>query len=399
MAWETGTAANNFDLYERIGRFVTGCGVMGAVGYTGTGNGTFTRLGTFSSGTKPAAVTETWTLTCTSEAANAGTFSVVGSVSGAQSNATVGVDYSNTFLDFRINDGTIDFEVGDAFTFTVTQGALKTEGQEWIALGRASDQTGGQWLRGRGLAGTDNIYCDIAAFNQQAGIDVYQFGIAAALDFNPAFTRNGQVGFIGNAYMGTWNTSMPYWIVANGQRFIVVAKVSTTYHSIYFGKILPYYTPSEYAYPVYLGGETTTITERWSSTSQNYRSFTQPGLNGAWFYKPEGVWQTLVNGENSSGNLIYRSANSVWPHHESTDRSNYIAKMQANIDGSYSLLPCVIMATSPTNLVAGELDGAFIVSGFNNAAENIITIDGVQYLVVQNIFRTAIDNYWALRLQ
>jgi hypothetical protein len=44
------------------------------------------------------------------------------------------------------------------------------------------------------------------------------------------------------------------------------------------------------------------------------------------------------------------------------------------------------------------LEGVYHVSGFNNAAENLITGGGVDHLVVQNVYRTSVRDYWALRL-
>lgn len=64
-------------------------------------------------------LTETWTVTCKTEAVDGGVFSVTGSRSGLQSDATVGVSYAsdNGAVSFIIYDGTFDFEVGDAFVF------------------------------------------------------------------------------------------------------------------------------------------------------------------------------------------------------------------------------------------------------------------------------------------
>lgn len=131
MAYETGTATNYLDMINKFRRFITGCGTSGTPGYTGTGNGT---LDNFEA--KPAAVTETWTLTCTTGGGpGVGVFSVTGSVSGAQASATVGQFYENSFIEFVINDGTTDFVVSDQFTVAVTEGALTTASQEW-ALNR-----------------------------------------------------------------------------------------------------------------------------------------------------------------------------------------------------------------------------------------------------------------------
>jgi hypothetical protein len=56
---------------------------------------------------------ETWTVT----AINATTFSVVGSISGNQDDATVDTDYNNGIVRFRIDDGGTAFEADDEFIF------------------------------------------------------------------------------------------------------------------------------------------------------------------------------------------------------------------------------------------------------------------------------------------
>ena len=67
-------------------------------------------------------VDETWTLVCTTGGGNGvGIFSVTGSVSGAQTAATVGEPYSNGLCSFTIIGGTVDFTTGtpDDFTFAI----------------------------------------------------------------------------------------------------------------------------------------------------------------------------------------------------------------------------------------------------------------------------------------
>jgi len=72
------------------------------------------------------AITETWVLTCTAAALNSGTFSVVGSVSGALADATVAVAYSNAAVAFTIADGAVDWIVGDVIIVTITRDYLET---------------------------------------------------------------------------------------------------------------------------------------------------------------------------------------------------------------------------------------------------------------------------------
>ena len=79
---------------------------------TGTGNGTMTAV----SVDQIAGQAESWTITAT----GATTFTVVGSVSGAQGNATVGVPYNNGIVAFTINAGLTPFIASDYFIFNVT---------------------------------------------------------------------------------------------------------------------------------------------------------------------------------------------------------------------------------------------------------------------------------------
>lgn len=73
-------------------------------------------------------LSESWTVTCTAAAAEGGTFSVVGSVSKEQPNATEGTPYTsnNSMVSFTISDGTSDFEVNDSFRFTTTKDTAGT---------------------------------------------------------------------------------------------------------------------------------------------------------------------------------------------------------------------------------------------------------------------------------
>src|SRR5689334_20536764 len=72
--------------------------------YAGTGNGTMTGLTV--STTAPI---EVWTIKLKTTAANGGTFSVTGNVTGATADAVVGTAYDNGSIQFTINDGSTDF--------------------------------------------------------------------------------------------------------------------------------------------------------------------------------------------------------------------------------------------------------------------------------------------------
>lgn len=82
--------------------------------YTGTGNGTMTSVAVYSGFT----VSETITATCVTAAANAGTFYVTGSSTGALGLATVGISFVTSKISFTINDGATDYTVGGVWSLS-----------------------------------------------------------------------------------------------------------------------------------------------------------------------------------------------------------------------------------------------------------------------------------------
>jgi len=122
-------ANDHKDLMNKVRQFVTGYGTFPTPGYAGTGDGTISDVAS-----PPPSLSETWTITCNlGGGVGVGTFTVVGSSSGAQADATVGEFYDGAggLIEFLINDGPIDFIITDVFTVVITEGAMITSGEEW----------------------------------------------------------------------------------------------------------------------------------------------------------------------------------------------------------------------------------------------------------------------------
>lgn len=119
MPWTRLSVDNMSDAADKLAEFLTRPNRAGAVTPNGgnTGNGTV-----FGASSAIDSVVEDWTLVCTTGGGNGvGIFSVTGSVSGAQAEATVGVPYFNGVCSFTILGGTVDFTTGtpDDFTFGI----------------------------------------------------------------------------------------------------------------------------------------------------------------------------------------------------------------------------------------------------------------------------------------
>jgi len=123
-------ANDHKDLMNKVRQFITGYGTFPTPGYAGTGDGTISDVAS-----PPPSLSETWTITCNlGGGVGVGTFTVSGSVSGAQPDATVGefYDLAGGLIEFLINDGPVDFIITDVFTVIITEGAMITSGEEWL---------------------------------------------------------------------------------------------------------------------------------------------------------------------------------------------------------------------------------------------------------------------------
>ena len=122
------TASSHRELMNTLREFAEGYGeITYPIAEAGTGDGPITAVAA-----PPPAVSETWTLVCTTPGGHGvAVFSVTGSVSGAQAAATVGTFYDNGLIEFVIQDGGVNFVAADQFDIVVTQSSAVTLGEEW----------------------------------------------------------------------------------------------------------------------------------------------------------------------------------------------------------------------------------------------------------------------------
>ncbi len=389
MSWETGTATSATDLLNKLDTFLKkGHALEIVYGGSNMGNGEITNLiGGASS------VLETFALTCTATAPNGGTFSVVGSVSGNLGNATVGVAFSHAKVNFTITDGSTDCALNDTITFVMTPPWEQKRGvanSEYI------------W-RAPGNDGASNIYVG-AIYYSDAVADYYNLRLGGFTGYDNAAVFASQPGAVTRTHLPLWNQNMTYWFIGSGRRVIVLVKVSTVYVAAYLGFISPYGSPGEFPYPIAVGGSMAFAAEpaasstswRWSNATDENRAFPMAGAPGGFaddalqlrIRNMSGVWRGLAC--RLSAAYTTSTTGNIWPY--SDTMNNWIP----NLDGSYPMLPIILSENTPN--LFGELDGVFALTGHQNAAENTITVGKQKYLVMQNVNRTAKQEYFAVIL-
>lgn len=268
--------------------------------------------------------------------------------------------------------------------------------------------------KGTGLESSDEIYIGIKTFSSDVD-DYYNWLLSGFLGFNSDLEFNNQPGGIAvtpeRPRISLFNDAIQYWFIADGRRVIVIAKVSTVYQAAYLGLLNPYLPPSIMPYPLVVAGTHTGYSgERWSiqnathslgimqpnccNTSTTESDILANPRSSCRFWN--GEWHGIQHNYVYTG-LFQTDWKALWPY----CRYNHARfnNLRSNInDGTYTLLPVILHMNFPSPNIFGELDGVFFITGFNNAAENIHTIGGKDYLVVPNVYRSGIFDYCAVRL-
>lgn len=262
-------------------------------------------------------------------------------------------------------------------SFLSTDSNLLAAGQEWEVLRYDGPQVDTElYLRGQGLAGNDNIFVGLRAY-ENPSLDWFNIACRPFLGFLESASWGTQPGAGPERGVTAWDQPIPYWIAADGRRFIMGYRVSTVDQILHCGLLTPYATPLQFPLPLMVAGTMTGPNElRWSSEDSNHRFFTH---GGSGTLRPlrfvEGAWLTDLD-------TYPYSLGGVW-------RETY--------GDTYPLMPIVFSRnTGPATL--GEVEGLFWIPGFAQASGNTFTLDGHDYVVLQNVFRTGINDYVALRL-
>lgn len=294
-------------------------------------------------------------------------------------------------------------------------------------------------LKATGLAGADEIFTGIRS-EYDAAAGWYNLFLNGYAGFDPNemswFDQPGALPGHGSAIpmavpmVPCWDASMPFWLVASGRSFRFAVKVSTSYEGGYLGFLLPYSTPSQFPYPLLVGGslcpQDTNRSAEWRYSYANWRHgvFPGPGADASpaaesrwatlYMRTPTGQWTWFANRPNSSSSqadgIFGPSFNgtppwspagawrSVWPHCMNDQWGSGKRPYRECLGGGYMPQRCVLLQNTPFPAVWGELEGVFSISGYQNAPENTTTVGGVQHVVFQNAYRNTVHEFWTLSL-
>ncbi|QIN95181.1 hypothetical protein DLP3_018 [Stenotrophomonas phage vB_SmaS_DLP_3] len=249
-----------------------------------------------------------------------------------------------------------------------------------------------------GLGGLESIYIGCEMYESVTNA-IYNLNWYAPRAFdNKKRLRDmvPQSGFVGTPLT---NQSFNYWIFVNGQRVIIGCRIGSVYIGGYFGYGNPYEIQVNHQYPMILGGCTDEETTRFDTTNAENRIYCNPGRYTLKAFYPSSGWVRHANLREVGNNSATGSGvedGKVFPGSMVGDgNTRYLYR--DNVDGSLPMFPCVIGGAAPRHMW-GEFDGVYWTTGFNNLPEAIITREGFDHLVFQDMFRTTYQDYYAVRM-
>ena len=120
---------------------------------------------------------------------------------------------------------------------------------------------------------------------------------------------------------------------------------------MYGGFILPYATPTEMPYPLFIGAVTENETYRYSRGNYEMGSFYDPSSDTAFMRNFDGAWYETLNYIGSSSKSR-SGTTTIWPY-----RSNVTETLIRNRDTSYTLSEVQIITQNNQGNVFGEFEG------------------------------------------
>jgi len=232
------------------------------------------------------------------------------------------------------------------------------------------------FLRGPGLTGNDPVWVGLDTYQSvSSGYYNVAVGVATGYLSSQTYYNQPQMKQIGTPL---FYDRIDYWISLNAQRIVFVCKVGQSYYEHgYMGKFIPYCSPLQYPYPVFVGGmfgyysSESYILQTQSYTYNSYHEvpyigsqYNGNGYNGQVYSSFDGKWESV---NKQTLGYLGISLNNEKPVY------NIDLTIRYDSNASYQML---------TAGVYGTLDGVYRVNSDYDEIypEDTIVVDGTTYI-------------------
>jgi len=330
---------------------------------------------------------------------------------------------------FTSGTATDYIDLADKFRAWITG----TAGWTQLAWTPGDVTTGGMSLsiRGPGAAADKRVFVNIQSVFDDSN-QTYDWDIRGAVSYDGSKPFGSQESESSPSYLHLWKNAISYWFYANDRRFIIVAKVNTNYMSAHAGFFLPWGTPAQYPFPLFISASSGQLLP-YNSTASNNRFFCDPGGNYNYgvvtdycagkIRTPEGNWVNVANHRSVTGNDAPWGSEPpnnpfVWPYvmrgsngQGSTgslidwtvgSSSNGVVgdygvvdKLVPTAQGERMLLPLYILTGAKPGGY-GAIDGVYFPMGAGLTPEQTASISSRDFRFFSNVHRTSGNDFFAI---
>lgn len=233
----------------------------------------------------------------------------------------------------------------------------------------------------------------------------YNVALGASDGFEGSSAFDQQPNFSGSRYMLLGQNPFKFWLVADSDCLITVARISSVYQWGYLGLISMYATGTQHPKPMFVGAMSEVSSAQPSSTDNDENAaFWNPGPSStALFRWTDGSWYEFLNRGPSysiSSSTPLTNLRMIWPYRDESsagysekqfplDARGLTTQQISRFDGTYEQLPITLIIESPQFAVVGELKHLKFIPGFAISAEDVSLDTSVSPQVEGVIFSNA----------
>lgn len=298
---------------------------------------------------------------------------------------------------------------------SLLKGHLEDEGWTTNAYSTAgaAPNTDSLYVMAPGFGTGFENYTQIRTYDD-APLGYYCWEVKGATNYDSGQSFGAQPGSCpASSYLRLWNDSMTYWLSVSDRRFILIVKVSNTYHSLHCGFFNPFAAPTEYPYPYYQASDSYTV-GAFGTTAFYIRCIAFPGDSAAWLRSPAGTWEMVCVYDGSSDTSFQTGSGSrwtVWPYNTAYGNGSgnnpgdwyFGPRMQVEplpgYPDSQFAQPCYLWGLADQRGILGALEGVYWIAGNGMSAEQQITIDSDTFRAFIAISRSLVsyNQFYAIK--
>jgi hypothetical protein len=247
-------------------------------------------------------------------------------------------------------------------------------------------------LRSTGTTGEEEITVGFKAY-QNVAADYYNLLAATMVGYVPAAPFEAQPG-IKTSGVPSHNQAVTYFLTANPRRIVGGFKVgSPIYAHVYVGKALAYARPKEFPSPLVVAGhfdgrEARRYSDLHWFPYKGRKGSSDSGYNDGHLYLRDaaGAWKKVQIAPFGNGQASETTYAGLAGEYVARNGSGYRCLVPAGTlyqpqplelyEMSFGAYDNEARAYTSSGNLYGVLDGVSFVSGFNNASENVLQLEG-----------------------